>query len=241
MPSDGRETCSYALQDGERMLVLDAGTGMRRLVTQPQLVDGVERLDVVLSHFHLDHVIGLTYLSALARKLLVVVHGPGRWLYDRPTSAILDDLVTSPFQPTSLQERRIEVRDIDADGWTWGNHDLLYRHQATHTAPSVAIRMDDCLAYCTDTAYDEGNALFARGVSVLMHEAWSDSLEDTAGHSTPAEAAAIARMAAVDQLLLIHVAPTASAVEMASAAAEIFPRCAVAGDHQVLEFGEELR
>ena len=50
---------------GEDALVLDAGTGLQRLVADPALVDGVRRLDVVLTHFHLDHVCGLAYLPAL--------------------------------------------------------------------------------------------------------------------------------------------------------------------------------
>jgi hypothetical protein len=29
---------------------------LRRLITAPELLDGVERIDIVLTHFHLDHV-----------------------------------------------------------------------------------------------------------------------------------------------------------------------------------------
>jgi ribonuclease BN (tRNA processing enzyme) len=65
MPTDRRETACYALRDGADLLVLDAGTGFRRLVTDPALLEGVERLHVVLTHFHLDHTAGLVCLPAL--------------------------------------------------------------------------------------------------------------------------------------------------------------------------------
>ena len=50
---------------GPDVLLLDAGTGARRLITEPALLEGVERVHVVLSHFHLDHVMGLAALAGL--------------------------------------------------------------------------------------------------------------------------------------------------------------------------------
>jgi ribonuclease BN (tRNA processing enzyme) len=43
----------------------DAGTSARRLVTEASLLDGVDHLEVALTHFHLDHVCGLGCLEAL--------------------------------------------------------------------------------------------------------------------------------------------------------------------------------
>jgi glyoxylase-like metal-dependent hydrolase (beta-lactamase superfamily II) len=82
MPSEQRETTCVLVRDGARALVLDAGSGLRRLVDEPTLLDGVARLDVVLTHFHLDHVCGLAYTPAL--PLRPTLWAPGRWLYDTP-------------------------------------------------------------------------------------------------------------------------------------------------------------
>lgn len=65
MPSQTRETACVLVSDGDRALLLDAGTGARRLVTEASLLDGVDHLEVALTHFHLDHVCGLGYLEAL--------------------------------------------------------------------------------------------------------------------------------------------------------------------------------
>ena len=43
------------------------------------------RLEVLLTHFHIDHVCGLAYLTELD-DLEIVVRGPGAALYDVPTA-----------------------------------------------------------------------------------------------------------------------------------------------------------
>ena len=47
------------------------------------------------------------------------------------------------------------------------------RRQEGHSTPTLALRFDDLLTYCTDTPYDAGNAELARGSRVLLHEAWA--------------------------------------------------------------------
>ncbi|MBG0566577.1 hypothetical protein [Actinoplanes aureus] len=60
--------------------------------TDPQLYMGVERIDIALGHFHLDHVVGLSYLDALDPAVERHVWGPGAWLYGRDTRAIVEQL-----------------------------------------------------------------------------------------------------------------------------------------------------
>ncbi|MGD2114802.1 MAG: MBL fold metallo-hydrolase, partial [Acidobacteriota bacterium] len=64
IPTHGRQTMCFLVRFEDRALLLDAGTGVARLLEPRvrELLEGVEQLDVILSHFHLDHVIGLSYL-----------------------------------------------------------------------------------------------------------------------------------------------------------------------------------
>ena len=66
IPTGTHATCSALLREGDAAVLIDAGSGIERLVADPSLLDGVERLELVLTHFHLDHVVGLAYLPGCA-------------------------------------------------------------------------------------------------------------------------------------------------------------------------------
>lgn len=65
VPSAARETSCVLIRDGSRALLLDMGTGARRLLRDPSLLDGAGELHVVLTHLHFDHVCGMPYLPWL--------------------------------------------------------------------------------------------------------------------------------------------------------------------------------
>ena len=46
MPTESRETACVLVRSDDSALLLDAGTGVRRLATQPTLIEGATRLDV---------------------------------------------------------------------------------------------------------------------------------------------------------------------------------------------------
>ena len=49
IPTGSRETCCALVRQGSEALVIDAGTGLRRLLTDPALLDGVRNVTIVLS------------------------------------------------------------------------------------------------------------------------------------------------------------------------------------------------
>ena len=59
IPTGTHATCSALLREGPDAVLIDAGTGIERIVSDRALLEGVERLELVLTHFHLDHVVGL--------------------------------------------------------------------------------------------------------------------------------------------------------------------------------------
>jgi ribonuclease BN (tRNA processing enzyme) len=209
IPTDARATCSALVRSGDRALVIDAGTGIRRLVERPELLDGVERMDVVLTHFHLDHVVGLAYFPALPLPSPPTIHGPGQWLYGLRSQDVLGRLVGHPLFALGLDELTSGVEEIDPAGLALGPFRVAARRQELHDDPTLALRVDDLLTYCTDTAADDGNVEFARGSRTLVHEAWytEDAPSAEATHSSAAGAARIALEAEVERLVLIHVRP----------------------------------
>lgn len=208
MPTAHRQTTSVLVRDGARALVLDAGTGVSRLVWEPRLLEGVARLDVLLTHFHLDHVSGLLALPAAG--LPIRIHAPGSWLYETPSARLLDPILRPPVSPFASAEP-FEIRELGPGTDEIAGFAVSLRAQLRHWAPTAGIRIGDSLALVTDTAFDEGSAGFAAGVRHLLHEAWSTSgaPASTEGDATAAQAGQVAATGAVGRLTLVHLHPRA--------------------------------
>ena len=75
---------------------------------------GVTRIDLALTHFHLDHVCGLTYLPGL--PVLPTIHAPGAWLYGKPSAELLAPLLDAPISPSEIRgaDPRAARRGADA-------------------------------------------------------------------------------------------------------------------------------
>jgi ribonuclease BN (tRNA processing enzyme) len=209
-PAHGRQTACALLRRGEHAVLIDAGTGVGRLVEQPSLLDGIQQLDIVLTHFHLDHLAGLAYLPAALRACeRKTVWGPGQLLYGTPTATLLAGVSHEPFHPVPLEAQAIEVRDLPAGEIELAGMRMTTRRQDRHSVPTLGLRFDDELAWITDTAYDADSAAFARGCRVLAHEAWytTELPRNPEIHSSAAQAAHVAALAEIDRLLLIHLPP----------------------------------
>lgn len=233
LPGDSRETSCHAIRADGALLVLDAGTGLRRIITGGAALAGVERMDIALSHFHLDHTVGLSYLDAVRPGIKRYVWGPGRELYGEETSKILDRMLGHPFSSAAKERMFDAVLDMSLHQREIGPHAVRVRAQTRHSAPSLAFRYGDAVAYCTDTAFDPETAGFARGVGVLLHEAWVTGEAGTRFHSSAAEAARLARDADVGRLVLVHLDPRVDARRLLTEARAIFPDTQLGVDGQV--------
>ena len=230
VPTGRRETSSVLLRGDGSPVVVDAGTGLRRLITDREalLGDWGGRLDILLSHFHIDHVCGLAYLTELA-DLDIVIHGPGAALYATPTAEILSRMFFSPpLMPVGLDQLGVRVEELAPGTVTFGGLEVGVRRQDRHTNPSLGFRFGDDLVWCTDTEHDPGTVGFARGARVLAHDSWGPPAAP--GHAEPAAAGALARDAGVEQLVLIHVPPRADEDDLRARAAAVHPHVTVATD-----------
>ena len=209
-PSDERHTA--CLMFPELGIILDAGTGAFRI---PRHLASRE-LDIFLSHAHLDHVVGLTYLLApltLKQVDAVRVHATEtvlkavrEHLLAPSLFPVMPDFTWQPLAGSSLEVRGVTVR------WqTLPSHpgtSMAYRVESTTNGKSKS------LAYVTDTTVDGSYTEFLRGVDVLIHECYfPDALEEWAiktGHSTTSKVLDVAAQARVGRLMLVHVDPRAT-------------------------------
>ena len=232
-PTRRRETCCALMRADGHALLLDAGSGLTRLLEQPDLLAGATEIDLVLTHFHLDHVSGLACLPALADALRPRLWAPGELLGYGPSLPLLERLLGPPLFAAPLERVVKEVRELPAGPLELGPFALVTRPQSRHPHPTLALRIGDALAYCTDTELDPATAAFAAGVGVLCHEAWQP--EDAGpGHTSAADAGAVAAEGDVERLVLIHVHPLlADEGALAASAMAAFGATIVADDLDV--------
>jgi ribonuclease BN (tRNA processing enzyme) len=222
------------VRDGAAALLLDAGTGAHRLIADPTLLDGIETLHVVLTHFHFDHVCGLPYLPWFCER--ATIWAPGQWLYDRSSAAILESLRRPPVSPNDVTDA-FPVEELQAGTQTIGAFRVHAGAQPRHWAPSAGLRVNDELAFVTDTPYEPSSARLAAGVDHLLHEAWSSSRSPLYPHrdATAADAARVAVEADVQSLTLVHRNPTREDPSaLLEDAATIFERVALGEDELTL-------
>ena len=203
-PSEDRHTA--CLMFPEAGLLFDAGTAAFRI---PRRL-GTTSLDIFLTHAHLDHIIGLTYLVApLATKQLETVRLHAT---ENVLSAVREHLFSPALFPVVPA---FEMRPLVESSIVLGGVTIRWQILPSHSGTSMAYRIDvpgaGSLAYVTDTAVDGSYTEFIRGADVLIHECYfPDAMQQWAtktGHSTTSQVLAVAAEARVGRLVLVHIDP----------------------------------
>jgi len=234
-PTTERHTACLMLP--EVGVLLDAGSGMCRLAEHL----ATDRLDVFLTHAHLDHVAGLTCLVNLVPPAVLSktnVHGDAAKL-----AAVREHLFAEPIFPVSPPFR---FEPLDGPCRLPGGGTLTH-FPLPHPGGSLGFRLDwpgHSLAYVTDTTA-AANAEYVdhiRGVDLLVHEAYfADDRRDLpslTGHSALIEVAKVAAAAQVGRLVLVHIDPQTcdqSEFDM-DAARGIFVNTEIGEDRMELSF-----
>ena len=203
-PSDVRHTACLMLP--EVGVVLDAGTAFYRIREHIQ----TDSLDIFLTHAHLDHVVGLTFLLDVlhGRHLQrITVHAEKEKL-DAIEEHLFNEFLF-PVKPTFEMKELANGVELMANG-------RLTSCLLEHPRGSVGYRLDwpkFSMAYITDTMAGEkaGYIPFVKNVDLLIHECYyPDGYEDDArlvGHSCAGAVASVARQANAGRLVLVHVNP----------------------------------
>jgi phosphoribosyl 1,2-cyclic phosphodiesterase len=213
----GNTSCVAVLLDGAPpALLLDAGTGIRRL---PELLDGrAFEGSILLSHLHWDHVQGLPFCRSIDRDDAVV----SLWLPDpgRDAVTVLSRAMSPPHFPIGPDGLRGKWSfDGLPTGWSdHGGASVLAAEISHKGGRTYGYRVEadgHSAAYLPDHTPVEGLPpgllSLVGGVDVLMHDGQFLGTErDTAvafGHSTVDDAVALAVRAGAGRLVLTHHAP----------------------------------
>jgi phosphoribosyl 1,2-cyclic phosphodiesterase len=230
LPTPGRDTVRYGgntscleveLANGS-VLVLDAGTGIRELGVKLEW-QNVRRIQLLLTHLHLDHVEGLRFFEPLwDEQVEIDIWGP-----PSPVVSLRERVARAfspPLFPIEIADVPARVNFIDVPRERWVLDGATLRAETiVHPGPTVGYRIetsDGTLAYLPDHepaltgSISErsrdwiSGASLASGADVLVHDAQFSEEEYSQrvgwGHSSSADAIAYGEAVGADRIVLFH-------------------------------------
>jgi ribonuclease BN (tRNA processing enzyme) len=217
----GNTSCVRVTGPDGRVLVLDAGTGIRPLALE--LPRGISRLDVLLTHLHMDHLLGLGFFGPLYDpETEVHIWGPASATLS--LEARLRRYLSPPLFPVMLRDVpcRLELHHVVRGRVPLGPFRVTAA-RVCHPGPTLGYRIETetaSLAYLPDHEPALGARKFpldpewtsgfdlAHGVDLLLHDAQYTREEYPRhvgwGHSTMHDALAFARLAGVKRFVPFH-------------------------------------
>jgi len=195
----GNTVCAL-LESSDDFIILDAGFGIHKLDDFiPKKTK--KRISLFLSHFHLDHIVGIHTLNKFKFKHLNI-YGP------KGTKKALTNIMKPPYTfRISDLSYSIEITELNKR-WNKLPFDVDTRY-LKHSVPCMGYRFsldDRTVAYCTDTGVCKGLKELAKGVDLLIaecsylpgeqHPEWP--------HLNPEQAARVAKKAGAKRLVLTH-------------------------------------
>jgi phosphoribosyl 1,2-cyclic phosphodiesterase len=234
VPAPGPDTTHYGGntpsvevrgEDGT-VLVLDAGTGIRRLGAQ--LPPDLARIDILLTHLHMDHIQGLGFFGPLYRPD-VAVHIWGPASSTMSLEARLSRYLSPPLFPVHLRDLpNIACHEVARSSFNIGPF-RIETALVCHPNPTVGYRIEEggrSIAYLPDhepalchggdgewlepnwtSGYD-----LAAGVDLLIHDAQFTDKEYACcvgwGHSAYRHALEFAKGVGAKEVVLFHHDPS---------------------------------
>ena len=226
----GNTTCVEVRCDDASTVILDAGTGIKRL---GDALGSSAEIHVLLTHLHLDHLEGLRFFAPLWQaEGEVHIWGP-----PSPVHSLQERIARSfspPLFPVDLGDIPATVVFHDVPDEPWELDGIrIFAQPVSHPGTTVGFRLEHAgrsLAFIPDHEpvlgvelgalepdWVSGHGL-AHEVDVLLHDSQftEDEYPDRVGwgHSSVAHAVGFARKANAGRLVLFHHDPDRTDVEV---------------------------
>jgi phosphoribosyl 1,2-cyclic phosphodiesterase len=225
----GNTACISIAGAGDRLVILDAGSGLRPLGHElMKQRNGSLTADILLSHTHWDHIQGLPFFKPLsARGTSVSIYGAAQ--EGVPLKEILSIQMDPMVFPIPLNALAASLAVVEISEGEFEIDDFRIcafrlRHPGTtlgyRLAPTSRGRV---IAYVTDNELGAGGSYevpadwrermveFVAGADTLIHDAmYPDQIIQARagwGHSTPRQAVDLAHEARCRRLILFHHEP----------------------------------
>ncbi len=214
----GNTSCLEVRLPDNRLIILDAGTGLRDLGNSLMREFGPhgQRLHLFLTHYHWDHIQGIPFFAPLYmadNEVTFYSHRFSVGLADLMQQQMMEPFFPVEFShlPAARPMREINTDPIDFDGV------VVRPFRLNHPQGCMGYRIDGggaSIVYASD--YEHGDPGYdailreaAAGADILIYDAMYDveeyaSLRKGWGHSTWEEATRLAEEIGVKRLILFH-------------------------------------
>ena len=217
----GGNTSSLEVRCGDRVLLFDAGTGMRYLGNAMDSSGPIEPIeaDVFLTHTHYDHVCGIPFFRPFFRpsnrfRLWAGHLGSGMTL-----RRVMDEFMVAPLFPVPPQvfKATVDYKDFACGKELSSGPDVRVKTIAlNHPDGATGYRVEfDGRSFCylTDTEHVPGSidrklAKFMEGADAVVYDSMYTDDEYPRfvgwGHSTWQEGVRLCKAAGVKKLVVFH-------------------------------------
>jgi ribonuclease BN (tRNA processing enzyme) len=194
----GNTTCVF-INSRNYYIILDAGNGIYKI---GRYIKEAKPVCLFLSHFHLDHIIGLHILNKFHFPAGLVLFGM------EGTDQVLQTLVNEPFTiPFADYSYPVTIRELSE-----GTHAVPFPVECRallHSTRCFGYRITvdgTTITYCTDTGVCDNAIHLARNADLLITECSLKPGKKNPGwpHLNPQDAIFIAQESNAKRLALIH-------------------------------------
>lgn len=204
VPDINHENTHMVLEGDERTILID-GAGNPSVRLAKAGVDDDNLTDVIMTHFHPDHVSGIPSLimgMGLSKRKKQLEMYANKHCMTFMTQLLENfEWETWHFFPVKMHlipDNNMHLL-IDCSDFK------IYTSPVRHFIPTVGLRIEfpkigKVLAYSCDTAPTPSLYELAKDADVLIHEAAGASI----GHSSAAQAGEVAKKANVKEMYLVH-------------------------------------
>jgi len=225
LKTGGNTACVSVHTPDNQLIIIDAGSGIRRLGQVLEAQDSSRIVGTLLiSHTHWDHIQGFPYFGpAFARNNRFVIVGQKR--VGQRLEEVLARQIVEPYLPFDFTTLSADfhVKEVsDQETMVIGDETVVRVAELNHPGGCLGYRLENngaVLVYCTDTMHPGGRPdpniiQLAKNADLLIHDAQFSLFERDRfpqwGHSSWLEAARLAQEAEVKMLALFHYSPDAT-------------------------------
>ena len=152
----GGNTVCLELRDGNDVIIIDSGTGIRQLGDE-LLGSDVENIHLIIGHSHWDHVMGFPFFAPVYKsKYNVDIYGPRG--FERGVEELFSGMLDHDFFPVRLDEMQAKLRFHDvtiSDTLEVGKYKVHFCY-ANHPGTTLCFKIEvngRKVGYVTDNEF----------------------------------------------------------------------------------------